>query len=255
MKHRDLSASSVRSSPPATRRRAIWMTGTAAAAAVISTGALRAGNKTRMPGGMGLAYDRDLPTPGAVTGVAWSSDGRILAGASYYGQYVTVWEESGTVLSRIQRIGGGPYPYNSIALLKGGAQLLFPPGDDGGDHIALDLWDVKSATVIRQIPGPAPNGDYARNRAVHFDVSSDRAVVIGAPSVGKTYVAWRADGWTTERVEVIPNGIASIKLFPDGRRAAIGSFGGRGRSSICSMAARPRTRLMTRHMLEASCRR
>jgi WD domain, G-beta repeat len=173
-----------------------------------------------------LKLTRELATHGVVTAVAWSSDGSTLAAASNYGQDLTVWNVRGEIINRFKRVGGGPYLSNSLAFVSGSTQLLFPPGDAGGDRMALDVWDIKTGQILRSVEGPEPNGDYAQNRAATFDVSPDGTLAFGAPSIGNKLLVWRTADWTEVAKVTIAGGVACAKFFPNGRSLAVGQLSG-----------------------------
>lgn len=173
-----------------------------------------------------LTHQFDLPTRGAATAVAWSPDGSALAAASWYGEDLTVWDKSGSVISRFKRVGGGPYVENSLAFINGSSALLFPPPQTPDTSASIDIWDVATGRVLKTVPGPAPDSaNYARNRAHHFAVSPDQSIVAATPLTGGTIAIYETKNWELKGAFKSESAVASLGFFPDGRRLAVGLVG------------------------------
>ena len=174
---------------------------------------------------LNLAPRLELPTRGVVTAVTWSPDGSALAAASWYGEDLTVWSRSGSVVSKFKRIGGGPYPESYLAFVNGSSELLFPPPETPDNSTCLDVWSVGTGEVTRAIVGPAPDSNnYAQNRARYFVVSPDQKIAAAAPGVGGLVGIYETKNWKVERTIKIDYGVASIGLFPDKSRVAVGAL-------------------------------
>jgi WD40 repeat protein len=172
-----------------------------------------------------LTQELDLPTRGAATAVTWAPDGSALAAASWYGEDVTVWDGSGSVRNTFKRIGGGPYPENSLAFINGSSALLFPPPQTPDNSTCLDVWDVATGQIVKTISGPAPNaGNYAQNRARHFAISADQSIAAAAPTVDGTVAIYETKNWTRTGTFKTNDWVSSLALFPDGRRLAVGGL-------------------------------
>lgn len=172
-----------------------------------------------------LTQEFDLPTRGAATAVTWAPDGSALAAASWYGEDVTVWDNAGSVRSTFKRIGGGPYVENSIAFINGASALLFPPPQTPDNGTCLDVWDAASGQILKTVPGPEPDStSYARNRAHHFVVSSDQSIAAAAPTIGGNVAIYETKNWTRTGTFKSNYAVASLALFPDGRRLAVGGL-------------------------------
>jgi WD40 repeat protein len=172
-----------------------------------------------------LTKELDLATRGAANGVAWSPDGSALAAASWYGEDLAVWDRFGSVLSKFKRIGGGPFPENSLAFLRGSSELLFPPPETTDNAACVAVWDVTTGRIVKTVPGPAPEAnDYARNRARHFVVSNDQIFAAAAPTVGGAVAIYETKSWRQTGTLKIDYGVGSLAFFPDGRRLAVGAL-------------------------------
>ncbi len=172
-----------------------------------------------------LTKEFDLATRGAATAVAWSPDGSALAAASWYGEDLTVWNRSGSVLNGFKRIGGGPYPDNSLAFLNGSSQLLFPPPETPDNSTCVDVWDVATGQIVKAVPGPEPDSNnYARNRARHFVISPDQSLAAAAPTVGGMVAIYETKNWKLIRALKIDYGVGSLGFFPDAGRLVVGAL-------------------------------
>jgi WD40 repeat protein len=176
-------------------------------------------------GSVKLAKEFDLPTRGAATAVTWTSDGSALAAASWYGEDLTVWDRSGSVRNTLKRIGGGPYPENSLAFVNGSSALLFPPPQTSDNSACLDVWDAATGIILKTVPGPDPDSNnYARNRARHFVVSADQSIAAAAPTVGGNVAIYKTKNWARTGAFKSNYAVASLALFPDGQRLAVGGL-------------------------------
>lgn len=176
-------------------------------------------------GSVKLAQELDLPTRGAATAVCWAPDGSALAAASWYGEDLTVWDKSGSVRSTFKRIGGGPYPFNSLAFINGASALVFPPPQTSDNSTCLDVWDVATGQILKTVPGPDPDSNnYALNRAQQFAVSADQSIVVAAPGVGGAVAIYETKNWARTGTFKSNYAVASLALFPDGRRLAVGGL-------------------------------
>jgi WD40 repeat protein len=172
-----------------------------------------------------VTQELDLPTRGAATAVCWAPDGSALAAASWYGEDLTVWDKSGSVISRFKRLGGGPYVFNSLAFVNGASALLFPPPQTPDNSTSLDVWDIATGKILKTVPGPDPDStNYARNRAEQFVVSADQSIAAAAPTVGGAVAIYETKDWTRTGMFKSAYAVASLALFPDGRRLAVGGL-------------------------------
>ncbi|MGC1445915.1 MAG: WD40 repeat domain-containing protein [Xanthobacteraceae bacterium] len=172
-----------------------------------------------------LSRELNLSTRGVATAVAWSPDGSRLAAASAYGEDLTVWDNSGSVVNRIKRIGGGLYVDNSLAFVSGPSELLFPAPQTADATACADVWDVATGRIVNSVPGPAPEvNDYARNRARHFVVSPDQTIAAAAPNVGGYIAIYETNNWKRTKILKIESGVETLGFFPDGQRLSIGSI-------------------------------
>lgn len=172
-----------------------------------------------------LTQELDLPTRGAATAVTWAPDGSALAAASWYGEDVTVWDGSGSVRSRFKRIGGGPYVFNSIAFVNHTSALVLPPPETPDNSTCLDIWDVATGQILKTVPGPDPEAtNYALNRAQQFAVSADQRIAAAAPGIGRNIAIYETKNWTRTGTFKSNDAVASLALFPDGRRLAVGGL-------------------------------
>jgi WD40 repeat protein len=176
-------------------------------------------------GSVKLTRELDLPTRGAATAVNWAPDGSALAAASWYGEDLTIWDKSGSVRSTFKRIGGGPYPFNSFAFINGASALVFPPPETSDNSTCLDVWDVATGKILRTVPGPDPDSnDYALNRAQYFVTSADQRITAAAPGVGGAVAIYETKNWALTGTFKSNYAVASLALFPDGRRLAVGGL-------------------------------
>lgn len=172
-----------------------------------------------------LVKEFDLPTRGAGTAVSWAPDGSELAAASWYGGDLTVWDKAGSVISTFKRFGGGPYVFNSLAFINGSSALLFPPPETPDNSTGLDVWDVATGKILKSVAGPDPDStNYARNRAQQFAVSADQSIAVAAPGVGGAVAIYETKNWMRTGTFKSDYAVASLALFPDGRRLAVGGL-------------------------------
>jgi WD40 repeat protein len=172
-----------------------------------------------------LTQELDLPTRGAATAVTWAPDGSALAAASWYGEDVTVWDRSGSVRSTFKRIGGGPYVFNSLAFVNRASALVLPPPQTPDNSTCLDVWDVATGQILKTVPGPDPEStNYARNRAQQFAVSADQSIAAAAPGIGRNIAIYETKNWSRTGTSKSNDAVASLALFPDGRRLAVGGL-------------------------------
>lgn len=174
-----------------------------------------------------VVSETELSTPGAGVAVAWSTDGTRLGAASQYGGVLTVWDQTGHLVNRIQRNGGGPTLGGSLAFVQGSSQIVFPPPGAADNDAAFSVWDTGSGRIVKTVSGPQPGGDYPFNRADHFMTSPDGTTLAMATRAGpggnKNIAIYDTRSWRLLRTVAVPFALSSLCVFGDGRLLGLGS--------------------------------
>lgn len=175
--------------------------------------------------------ESELATPGWGVAVAWSMDGSRLAAASQYGDVLTIWDQTGHLVNRINRYGGGPTLEGSLAFVQGSKQLIFPPPDGVDNDAAFSVWDTASGRIVNTVNGPEPGDDYPLNRADHFMTSPDETMLAIATRAGPKWsprfhdniAIYDTRSWRLLRTIAVPFALSSLCVFAHGRLLGLGT--------------------------------
>jgi WD40 repeat protein len=173
----------------------------------------------------------DLKTKNAAVAVAWSRDGSALAAASNFGSDIYVWDASGHPITHISRPGEGPVVDGSISFARGSSQLVFPPPANSALDSGAAVWEVATGEISHVIVGPQPGDAYPLNRFRHFDSTPVQTVLAastsgnrGFPGLKSNLAVYDMNSWKILGTAVVPQGIASLCVFGQGRYVAVGTL-------------------------------
>jgi WD40 repeat protein len=213
-----------------------------------STVIVSAASDTAQPLLPNLRLTQELPTPGRISAIIWSSNGAKLAAASMgeaevipfipsmsipnpYGKVVTIWDSSGRTIRRIQRDTVFFREEDMFAFVAHDRQLATPP--PFSDSVAaFVLFDVETGEVAHTIVG---------SRATVLIASPDQSILAGIFGRGRDHsvALYSTPDWT--KLPDLPigssnrTGRADANAFsPDGRLLATGEL--RGKISIYDVA-------------------
>ena len=149
---------------------------------------------------------RELPITNGThaAGVAWSSDGTKLAAYNSWGNVVTVWGSAGQVLQELRR--PGVPDSNAIAFIADDREVVTPNAHYNLENIAFSVFDVVSGQVVRDIPGPEPQGRRGSNAATVLAASPDESVLAVAFGGSTTWpmALYSTQSW--QKIGVLPGG-------------------------------------------------
>jgi WD40 repeat protein len=213
-----------------------------------STVIVSAASDTAQPLLPNLRLTQELPTPGRISAIIWSSNGAKLAAASMgqaevipfipsmsipnpYGKVVTIWDSSGRTIRRIQRDTVFFREEDMFAFVAHDRQLATPP-PFSNSAAAFVLFDVETGEVAHTIVG---------SRATVLIASPDQSILAGifGSEPHHSVALYSTPDWT--KLPDLPIGSGNrtgradaIAFSPDGRLLATGEL--RGKISIYDVA-------------------
>jgi WD40 repeat protein len=142
---------------------------------------------------------RQLPLHSAVTALAWSPDGRLLATSEDFDRVVKIWDAADfRILSTVRKQN------------KGSGHLLFTAdnrylitssivGYDGINRVALSLIDAATGQIARNIDGPNDPSSFARaNVPSDFVLSPDgRTLYVAFNTRNRIVYAYDTSSWSS----------------------------------------------------------
>lgn len=139
------------------------------------------------------------------TAIAWSPDGRVLVSISEFGGSLSLWDVK---TGRRTELGGvaGPYIEPSLLFMADGRHLLAPPRSDESGKFArhaFTLWDVATATVLKDIEGPAPQRGFRFNNPHRYEVSQDGKLAALVPIESENMYFYDIENWSIVKSENI----------------------------------------------------
>jgi WD40 repeat protein len=153
----------------------------------------------------------DLPTPGPVSGVLWSSDGTKVSAYSFgaaaslpgiisvpspFSSLITIWNADGTVFRELRR----PQPFirtqDTFAFVAGDKQIAAPSIDPS--DFSFSIFDIDTGDIIREIAQPYPAGRGVASRAMKLVASPDESIlaVTFAPAIAQPVTLYSTKNWS-----------------------------------------------------------
>ena len=145
-----------------------------------------------------------------VNQIAWSPDGKVLAGAGYKGLNIRTWSmPDGGVIGDL---AGHTAPVRSAAYSPDGSMVV-----SGGNDRTVRLWDARAGKLLRTLTGHTDQVD-----SVAF--SPDGRTVASA-SDDNTVRLWRvSDGALLHTLKGHGKAVVAVAFSPDGNLVASGSL-------------------------------
>lgn len=168
-----------------------------------------------------------LSWPSNATDVAWSPDGLKLATLSEYGTIVTIWDASDwQIVREFRRNSGGDGLNNLIWLPNGQILTRAPPNTGEQGRYSLNLWNVESGTLAKNIVGPTDENSLKFNHAMKFAASKDGSTVAmtNARALRQVFLL-DAQTWAVKATLTL-NQIPTALSFGADNLLAVGATGG-----------------------------
>jgi WD40 repeat protein len=170
----------------------------------------------------------DLPTPGPVSGVLWSSDGTKVSAYSFgaaaslpgiisvpspFSSLITIWNADGTVFRELRR----PQPFirtqDTFAFVAGDKQIAAPSIDPS--DFSFSIFDIDTGDIIREIAQPYPAGRGVASRAMKLVASPDESIlaVTFAPAIAQPVTLYSTKSWS--KIAILPDVPKNAAERPD----------------------------------------
>jgi len=177
---------------------------------------------TRLPniftGGLSLGSN-------AVERLAWSADGKQIAGTGQSGTVTNIWTGAAGVSVATLRRGNTDASEPSLAL--SGGKVLLPAPFAGKNSPLISVWDPSKVNSITDVSGPFRDMPWSSNRAAQFAVSERAGILVArfglnGPRTLAIYdlatLSFRREFPETSRFPIVYSN--DIALSDDGTRVA-----------------------------------
>jgi WD40 repeat protein len=172
-----------------------------------------------------LEERRSLSAQGYVSGVAWSGDGKRIAGLSDFGRKVTVWTIDGARVAVSDR--RGPYVENSIAFLSDDTVLTaVSDAEQMEQGSAFCAWNVVTGSIV-SVKGPEAAEQSPVERFALAADGETLAAMNGSQIALYAARDWSLRGAISARTPGRVDFAFDVALTPDGGTLAVGLLSGR----------------------------
>lgn len=195
---------------------------------LVSQTAPRPGAEAQLPGSTPprARIVHTLKHPHAVFSVAWSPDGTQVATGGILDLTVSLWDPSTGRL--VRTLTDRPGSVQALAYSPDGRFLAAGRGFVARtkDHMSVDIWEAKTAALVRSIPGPAPMPPYGSSDVDSLAFSADSAQLV-ATYMGIAVIYEVTTGQVIRTLPLPPRMTARpLASNPDGRTIAGGDIRG-----------------------------
>jgi hypothetical protein len=147
--------------------------------------------KDRASDSSGIQILRDLPTPGRISKVVWSSDGSKVAASilapdggipflftlpAATGKLILIWNDAGQILHKLEQADSYFFDHDGFDFVASDSQIVAPPSLKS-NSFAFSVFDLNSEEILREVGGSNPKGVRPVNAASAIVASPDRSIL------------------------------------------------------------------------------